>query len=128
MNPVTQSLVEQLNDPALIEWVEAWDKIEQVVIRVVRGAAVSMRDEQDFIATKRWLSRRHPDYQAVLEPYWRSAIIKGSGLATHDPFELMLAFEQASDFVGNIDAMRLLPAIRQSINEWLLDTVNARKA
>ena len=125
MNPVTLTLVDQIHDAALIEWVEAWDKIEQVVIRVFRGAAVSRRDEQDFIATKRWLIKRQPDYAEALDPYWRVALIKGFGPATSDPFETLLAFEQASDFVGNFEAMKLLPAVRQSINEWLLDTINS---
>jgi hypothetical protein len=127
MNPVTQTLVDQLQDAALIEWVEAWDKIEQVVIRVFRSQAVSRRDEQDFIATKRWLIKRQPDYATALDPYWRAALIKGSGPATHDPFESLLAIEQARDFVGNFEAMKLLPAVRQSINEWLLDTINSGK-
>ena len=126
MNPVTQTLVEQIHDSALIDWLEAWDKIEQVVIRVFRGAAVSRRDEQDFIATKRWLIKRHPTYANALDPYWRNALIKGSGPATNDPFESLLAFEQARDFVGNFEAMKLLPAVRQSINEWLLDMINGQ--
>jgi len=127
MNPVTQSLIDQIDNPALLAWVEAWDAIEQVVIRVCKGGAVGKRDEQDFIATKRWLLKHHAAYAPALESYWRRALIKGVGPATEDPFERLLAFDQARDFVDNLDAARLLPAVRQAINEWLLDTIHAKQ-
>ncbi len=127
MNPVTQTLIDRIADPALAEWAAAWDVIEQVVIRVYRGAAVSKKDEQDFIAAKRWLLKNHPRLAPSLDPYWRRALIKGSGPAAEDPFEKLLAYDQARDFVDNLDAMRLLPAVRQSINEWLLDAINANE-
>ena len=124
MNPVTQTLLDQVADPDIIALVEHWDVIEDVVIRVYRSRAVSRKDEQDFIATKRWLARNHMRWSAALEPYWRRAEIKGLGLATDDPFQRLLAFDQARDFVGNWNAMQLLPAVRQAINEWLLDMIS----
>jgi hypothetical protein len=123
MNPVTQNLIDQVNDPAIIEYVARWDDIESLVIRVYRGAAASRKDEQDFISTKRWLQKRHPHWQAALEPYWRQVIIEGDGAVTADPFARILDYDQALDFIGNWDAMRLLPAIRQAINHWVLDLV-----
>jgi hypothetical protein len=120
MNPVTQSLIDHVSDPQVIALVEHWDAVEALAIRVYRRAAARSEDEAEFSQVIGWLRENHNRWQAALEPFWRGVTIKGVGPAASDPFQALLTIDSASEFVNNWDAMRILPAIRQAINEWLL--------
>lgn len=123
MNPVTQTLMAQIHDPQITALVEAWDSIETLVIRVYRNGSASPDDQGEFRQVIGWLGDNHPRWRAALEPFWRSGTIKGIGPTPADPFEALLAVDSAQEFVNNWNVMRRLPAIRQAINEWLLDVI-----
>lgn len=126
MNPVTEKLITQVDDPQIAALVEHWDAVEALVIRVYRAGQASVQDEADHRLVVTWLRSNHPSWRGVLEPYWRSVTIKGAGPATVDPFETFLRIDTASEFVNNWEAMRALPAIRQATNQWLLDVIGGK--
>ena len=118
MNPVTQSLLAQLDNPALARFVTRWDALEALAIRAYRAGEATQADQAEHARLRRWLRRRYEKWQAALEPFWRQTQIEGKSL-TEDPFATLLAVARPADFADNWPAMQTLPAAREALNEWL---------
>ena len=126
MNPFTQSLLKQVKDRQLVEFVTRWDAVEALVVRVYKGAAASPEDEAQYQRSRAWLLGRYPTWRTALGRYW--PLTKAAGEPTRvDPFASLLAVTRASDFVENWSAMQTLPAARESINILLVDLLNSGK-
>jgi hypothetical protein len=121
VNPITQQLLAGYSDPELAEFVGAWDALETLVIRIYRNGAITRADDLEFAAVRRYLSAEYPRRAAPLAAYWQRVTIKGVGRVRHDPFLMLLDYDHAFQFINDWGAMRLLPAIRQALNEWLMD-------
>jgi hypothetical protein len=119
MNPFTASLVARIQDPPLAAFVEAWDALEALIVRVYRAGAASGGDEAEHRRLRAWLAARYPERRDALAAYWPLARI-GRRPAGSDPFAALLAVESASGFVDNWAALQTLPAAREALNRWLL--------
>jgi hypothetical protein len=118
MNPYTQTLVKQLKDNRLVDFVAHWDRLEELVIRVYRAKYAAPDDEQEYQVLRSWLLGEYPHWQAVLESYWPLALVAGQP-PREDPFTFLLGVPTASSFVRNRSAMTTLPAARQALNQFL---------
>ncbi|MGF1504654.1 MAG: hypothetical protein GYB64_15655 [Chloroflexi bacterium] len=126
MNPITQKILVDLDDPTLTEFVGGWGALEQLVIIVYRGSKARRTLVRKHRQIRRQLQEQYPDYAEVLAPYWAQATIGGEP-ASEDPFEALLAVENARGFIDNWAIMQTLPAVRQAINEWLVDRLAAKR-
>lgn len=124
MNPFTDSLLKKLNDPALFEYISYWDRAEALVIRVYKGQTASAADTWKWQALRGWLLVHHLEHAAALAAYWPGTRI-GLEPTQADPFDWLLACTDAADFVDNWRAMQTLPAIREALNLWLADLLEA---
>lgn len=120
MNPVTAMLVRQVGDRKIARFIERWDALEALVIRVYKGARATPVDERLYKRLRPELRTKLRRYGPELDQYWPKATVGGK-LAKHNPFLTLLRAEHPSVFVGNWPAMQMLPAARQALNEWLLD-------
>lgn len=120
MNIVTRALLEKSRDPKIKRFVEAWDAVEALVLRVYRAGAAGEDDEREFQALKTKLEQEYPNWQAALDPYWRKATINGVP-AGEDPFLKTLSTRRAADFAGDWAAVQQLPPAREAVNQYLLD-------
>lgn len=121
MNPFTRSLLEGVQDREVIEFVEHWDRLEILVIAVFRAKNVSLQVQNEHRQVRSWLVNRYPLWQPRLAPYWLRTRT-GREPTTQDPFAALLDVKQAEDFVKNWGAMQLLPAAREALNQFLLET------
>ncbi|MCS7056768.1 MAG: hypothetical protein NZM18_11420 [Thermoflexales bacterium] len=119
MNPFTRSIAVRLRSRRLKEFIERWDALEGLVIRVYRGAIATEADEAEFTALRRWLREHYPEWQARLEPHWRSAL-RGGRPSQDDPFVFLLAPERAAEFCGSWPHMQALPAAREALNRLII--------
>jgi len=126
MNPFTRTLLEQLKDRRLVEFVVHWDSLEALVIRVYKEKTASEADEREYSDLRLWLQKKFPGWQAHFQPYWQKARIAGE-LARQDPFTDLLAVPRAGGFIHNRRAMQTLPAARQALNEFLVDRIEQKK-
>ena len=124
MNPFTQSLLQRITDPALVEFVTRWDALESLVIRVYKGNAASDSDVQEFRELRAHLERTYPLWERDMEAYWRATKIGGEA-AAGDPFRAVLQVQEAAGFMGSWRAMQTLPAAREALNHFLLDRIQA---
>ena len=113
-------LVRQVGNRKIARFVERWDALEALVIRVYKGARATPVDERLYKRLRPELRARLRHYGPELDRYWPEVPVAGK-LADHNPFLTLLRAEHPSTFVGNWPAMQMLPAARQAINEWLLD-------
>jgi len=118
MNPFTRHLLERSGRPELEPFVEAWDAMESMVIRIYRAGVAGPEDETEYFALQRVLRRHLGVWGAALEGLWRAATVAGQP-AERNPFEEILGRPTASAFVGDWGAMQTLPAARQSLNSFL---------
>lgn len=125
MNPFTDSLLRQLDDPALDEYVSYWDRVEALVIRIYKGKRASSGDAAEWNHVRAWLLEHHPAWSAPLQAYWPQTQI-GSEPTLDDPFDALLACEEAAGFVGDWQAMQTLPAVREALNLWLSALIDQR--
>ncbi|HSO27564.1 MAG TPA: hypothetical protein VLS48_05800, partial [Anaerolineales bacterium] len=65
MNPYTQTLLSQVDYPQLAAWVEDWDRLEALVIRVYKGEAASPADEDEYRLLRARLQTAYPTWQAA---------------------------------------------------------------
>ncbi|NDJ53116.1 MAG: hypothetical protein GYB68_08550 [Chloroflexi bacterium] len=121
-NVVTWNLLKGIRNRRISRFISSWDQLEKLVIRVYRNGQATREDRTIFAKLQRQLKRRYPRFADQLAPYWRSTTINGEPLE-HDPFLALLAPASAQAFVENWPMMQTLPAVRQSLNEWLLDSV-----
>lgn len=122
MNPFTDTLVKRLKDRQIVQFVAHWDALEDLVIRVYKSKEVTADDAARFRRAKAWLSKNYRRWKPALKMYWLDTRIAGEP-AGEDPFESMIAFEDAAEFAGNWRAMQTLPAAREALNAWLVDLI-----
>ncbi|MFC1464491.1 MAG: hypothetical protein ACFLMY_06555 [Candidatus Brachytrichaceae bacterium NZ_4S206] len=120
MNPFTKSIATRLQSRRLRQFIERWDALEALVIRVYRNAVATEADDAEFAELKRWLREHYPEWQTRLEPHWRSAL-RGGQPSQDDPFAFLLAAEQAAAFCGSWAHMQALPAAREALNRLILE-------
>ena len=120
MNPVTQALTARLTSPEIIEFIQHWDALEALIIRVFRSKVATPFDETEYTATRTWLHPHYGDWRETLGVYWQQTKIAKQPTVT-DPFDTLLAPEQASAFIGNWSIMQALPAARESLNLLVLE-------
>src|SRR5687767_2796943 len=121
-NPFTESLIRQIKNDSIVRFVSYWDRLEALVIRVYKGKDATADDEREWSQIRVWLQKEVPGMKDVLYPFWQGATIGGEP-AREDPFERLINFGQARDFIGNWAAMQTLPAARQALNQWLVDLI-----
>jgi len=120
MNIVTQHLLQAVNEPDLIAFVEAWDRLESLVIDIYKRGYAEKEDTRAYPGLKREVKQAYRNWKAMLEPHWRGLAAAGRPIEA-DPFQAILGRSQAQAFVGDWAAMQTLPAARQAINHLLLE-------
>jgi hypothetical protein len=126
MNPVTQKILDDLNDPTLTQFVNGWGQLEQLIIAVYRSGEATRADIRQHKALRKALQGDYAAYAEQLAAYWPETTIDKKK-ATEDPFTTLLSVKNARKFVGNWAIMQTLPAVRQALNEWLVDKLAASK-
>lgn len=116
MNPFTRFLRQWTDDKDLHAFIEHCDALEALVVRVYKQDEASGADEAEYQALRRWLLANYGAWQKALQPYWRPAGAEEGA----DPISALLRAEQASTFVGDWDAMRHLPIVREALNRLVL--------
>ncbi|HQV71302.1 MAG TPA: hypothetical protein PLJ62_12945 [Thermoflexales bacterium] len=116
-NPLTKSIKKEGDD--FNHFIEKWDEVEGLIIRVYRSGRAAPQDEQDWRALRAWLSEEYPRWQAALEPHWQVAKAAGKP-ADEDPFAMALAHDYAASFLADRRMMQFLPAAREAINRMVL--------
>lgn len=124
-NPVTQSLLKQINDPSLAAFVSDWDGLNDLVIEIYQQKSLTFEQQEHFFELQERLRAAYPAYAAKLAPHWRTARIKGE-LVVGDPFAAIIEKQGAKDFVENWDAMRTLPAAREALNNMLMEKIEKK--
>lgn len=125
MNPFTRFLLKRLGrqpgtpEAGLQAWVERWDALEALVIRVFKARAADAADEAEHAQVRAWLLEHYPVWQAALAVRWPGKRAGGEPLET-DPFAWLLEVERAEGFVLNWRAMQVLPAAREALNELVM--------
>lgn len=120
MNPFTKSIASHLRSRRLRQFIERWDALEALVIRVYRHNWANEADDAEFAELKRWLHEHYPEWRLRLEPHWRSTL-RGGQPSQDDPFIFLLAPERAADFCGSWAHMQALPAAREALNRLILE-------
>ncbi len=120
MNPFTKSIAAHLRSRRLRAFIQRWDALEALVVRVYRNAAATEEDDMEFVRLRHWLRRNYPGWQHRLEPHWRTAS-RGGQPSQDDPFLFLLAPEHAADFCDSWAHMQALPAAREALNRLILE-------
>lgn len=120
MNPFTRSLIGCVKDQALIDFVQHWDELEALVVRIYRAGSALPEDEAAHAELRRWLLEVWPRFEPRLRAYWPRTRV-GREPAREDPLARLLTIERAADLVGNWAAMQTLPAARETLNLLLAD-------
>lgn len=124
MNPFTRFLRQWTQGNAdLDDLVEQCDALESLVIRVYKAGAATAADEAQYQTIRRWMRENYPAWQDVLRPFWQQAQVAGRP-AADDPFLRLTAPESASAFVGDWQAMQMLPAAREALNRLVIQQSN----
>lgn len=118
MNPFSRFLSQWSPNRRLKEFVERWDGLEALAIRVYKQGEARPDDITLFTEIQPWLVAQYPQLQASLYPHWQAALVGGRP-APEDPFVYLLRVESAQGFVGNWEALQFLPAGREAINHLL---------
>lgn len=126
MNIVTRALLEQVRDEALEGFIQSWDRLEELVIRVYKRGRVTEEDQAEFNELRAILQASYPDLAPSLEPAWRKALVGGEP-AREDPFLFLISTQDAFGFIDHWKAMQTLPAAREAINTYLIEKIE-RKA
>jgi hypothetical protein len=119
-NPFTKSIAAQLKSRQLKQFIQHWDALEALVVRVFRGKAASASDEVEYAWLRKQLALAYPQWRGLLEPLWRQAM-RGGQPSQDDPFAFLLIPESAVGFVGSWAYMQALPVAREALNRLVLD-------
>jgi hypothetical protein len=125
MNPVTQGLLRDLNDPKLDAFARDWGELEVLVVEIYKQKSLSFAQQEEFFELQERLRPSYAILAPQLEAFWRKTRIKGE-LVTTDPFLAVLEKQSAKDFVENWDAMKTLPAAREAFNQLLMDKLEQK--
>jgi hypothetical protein len=119
MNPFTRYLLGgRREEKALQAFIEHWDALEALVIRIFRGKNATDDDESEYRKLHPWLVENYPTWQEKWRPLWQEALVGGVP-AGQDPFQRLLTAEKAADFIGDWQAMQHLPVARETINRYV---------
>ena len=120
-NPYTHDLLERLSDPppGLDDFIQAWDRLETLVIAVFRDGEADALEEGRFAEVARWLRSHYAAFESDLAPHWADVRAGGRPLLA-DPFRTLFEAPDAASFADNWSAMQLLPAAREALNRWLV--------
>lgn len=123
MNPFTRHLSQGYPDPQFMTFVAYWDRLERVVINVYREKMTPIAAEPEFNLVWPWLREHYLPWVEALRPYWQATRAAGEPTQT-DPFKLLLEFNKPEAIPGDWRAMQHLPAAREAINRYILDSEN----
>lgn len=118
-NPFTKSIAGNLPSHALKIFVQHWDALEALVVRVFRAKAATAGDEAEYAELRGWLMVNYEQHQPALTPLWRQAKRAGKP-CEDDPFLFLMAPDNAAVFAGSWAHMQALPAARESLNRLCL--------
>ena len=119
MNPFSRFLSQWSKDRALQEFVEQWDALEAIVVRVYREKMRPAEAEAEFRRVWPWLREQYGRWEEPLRPFWQQTKAAGKPTRT-DPFRLLLAFEHPADIRDDWNAMQHLPAAREALNQFVI--------
>lgn len=120
MNPFTRFLSQWSNNRPFSEFVQRWDQLEVVVVRVHREKMTLAEADPLFAEVWPWLRQQYGQWAEVLRPYWQQTKAAGE-LTQTDPFQLLLDLDSPAAILDNWRAMQHLPAARESLNRFLRD-------
>lgn len=121
MNPFTKFLSQWSRNGQLQEFVDYWDRLERVVVGVYREKMTVVAAEAEFAEVWPWLRRVYPKWAEDLRPFWQ-ATRAGGAPTRRDPFQLFLDKQRPADILGDWSAMQHLPAAREALNQFLLQS------
>ena len=121
LNPFTKSIAARLKSQQLKQFIQHWDALEALVVRVFRSKAASATDEAEYAELHRWINAAYPEWRGRLAPLWRQAL-RGGMPCEDDPFLFLLAPESATVFAGSWAHMQALPAAREALNRLVLES------
>ena len=98
---------------------DAWDRLETLVIGVYRLGRAGEAEELELRAIRAWMQANYRRYAAELEPHWRAVQAGGEPMQV-DPFRALWETPAAARWVGDWSSMQRLPAAREALNRWLL--------
>jgi hypothetical protein len=120
-NPFTKSIAARLRSQHLKQFIQHWDALEALVVRVFRAKAASTADEAEYGELRTRVNVLYPEWQAALAPLWRQAL-RGGKPCEDDPFAFLLDPASAAGFVGSWAHMQALPAAREALNRLVLES------
>lgn len=124
MNPFTRFLKQwSKSEPDLSAFIEQWDTLEALSIRVYKAAGATPADQETYKSIKAFMETTYPKFAAKLEPFWRESEVGGQ-LNHADPFEFLFQYGGADQFVDNWAALQHLPAAREALNGLLVQMGN----
>jgi hypothetical protein len=126
MNPFTRSLLREVNDKELADWVQGWDELETMVVEIYRTRHADREQSRTYDRLRRDLTARYRSWQQELTPHWRGLKAGGTPV-TDDPFQALLAEAEAASFVDNWRAMEILPAAREALNSYLIARIESAR-
>jgi hypothetical protein len=122
MNPFRRAILKRVKSRGLKRFTAHWDRLESLVIGVYKQRSAGPAEEAEYRTARAWLLKNYSKYRPALQPYWQATRVAGEA-ASEDPFEDLLATPLANGFVGNWRAMQTLPAAREALNEYLVDSL-----
>jgi hypothetical protein len=120
-NPFTKSIAARLKSQQLKQFIQHWDALEALVVRVFRAKAASPADEAEYAELRTQITALYPEWQAALVPLWRQAL-HGGKPCEDDPFAFLLTPASAAGFAGSWAHMQALPATREALNRLVLES------
>lgn len=123
-NPVTDILLAQIDDGPLRRWVERWDELEKLAIEIYRRQRVGWWDKRRYRRLRSRLKFEYRGWRDQLTPYWQRQTAGGKPRLA-DPFISLLTIERAEDLVDNWQALQLLPAAREALNDYLVSRLES---
>ena len=127
MNPYTRSLLQRIENPALHDWVEAWDQLESLVVEIYRTEAAGPDAQNEYRDLKQRLITGYERWKDELRPHWDGLQAGGEPVQT-DPFQKLLEPESAQGFLENWRAMQTLPAAREALNSYLIALIEGAES
>jgi len=94
MNPVTQALLKQVNDPALQAFVVDWDILNDLVIEIYQQKSLSFDQQELYFEAQRRLRQSYAGLALQPAQFWRKVKIKGE-VVTQDPFLVLIGKRSA---------------------------------
>ena len=120
VNPFSKFLRQWSKNDALDEFAAYWDRLEAVMVQVYRRKITVTEARVEFDAVWPWLQQAYGMWAESLRPFWQQTHAGGQP-TQQDPFQLLLAFTQPEDILGDWKAMQHLPAAREALNHLVLD-------